>query len=553
MDGQIAGAPALGFERLIFPGTSVAAHLSSPLGSLTGAPYMIVADLQPSAGATPLQVPGEPGVLGVSSNMLTLVDAFHGLLPWGMPAVLPTLGTTLTGNPPPFPPTTRLVVQAAVADPQAPNGLAFTEVFGGHFAGEPSVTGASGGTSILGQFGYALHATDLDGDGLSEVVIGAREEDAPGSPDAGRVFVYSGTPLVLQHTLDDPMPEVESHYGVSCSTGDVNSDGFIDIVVGARQKDVNGIEDAGQIVIFFGPAFGQTQTIDAPIPEVRGQFGHRTVCGDFDGDGSCDLAVASIGSSVGPIAQAGTLDVFFGPALSSTVRVENPVPSAGDRFGYRLCAEDLDGDSKQDLVVSAPFKSLTVSGMDDSGAIYVLLGPTFGLHTYLPNPSPSVQGLMGADVSCADLNGDGVLDIIVGAELDDSGGLAGQGSVYVALGPTFASMDQYFSPNPTLGAGFGSAVDAADWDGDGSLDLMVGEFFYTGSTFHEGRGHILLGPDYLQSLTVAEPVGGTSYQFGRRIRAADLDGDGRHEMLVGVPQSSAPGTSRVGAVYAVEF
>jgi hypothetical protein len=553
MDGHIGGLPAPGFQRLIFPGTSVSANVSSPLGTLSGAPYMIVADLQPFAGAAPLQLPGEPGVVGVSSTMVTLVDAFQGLLPAGMPSTLPTTGTTLTGVPLAFLPTTRLVVQAAVADPQAPNGLAITEVFGGHFAGLPSVTGTSGASSILGQFGYAVHATDLDGDGLPEVIIGAREEDAPGGSVAGRVFIYSGSPLALQHTLDDPSPEAGSHYGVSCSTGDVNGDGVVDIIVGARQKDVNGLQDAGQVVIFFGPAYAQTHTIDAPIPEFRGQFGHRTICGDFNGDGSCDLAVASIGSTVGAVVQAGTLDVFFGPAFSSTVRVDNPVPSPGDRFGYRLCAEDIDGDGTDDLIVAAPFKSLIGSGVDDSGAIYTLLGPAFGLHTYFPNPSPSVQGLLGADVSCADLDADGDLDIIAGAELDDSGGLAEQGSVYVLRGPTFASVDQYFSPSPTAGGGFGSGVDAADWDGDGVIDLMVGEFFYTGPTFRQGRAHVLLGPDYLQSVAVEEPVTGSSYQFGRRVRAVDLDGDGDYEMLVGVPQSSAPGITRVGAVYVVEL
>ena len=326
----------------------------------------------------------------------------------------------------------------------------------------------------------------------------------------------------------------------------------MDIVVGARQTDFVQT-DAGRAVVFFGPSFVQTLTLMPPTPEFRGQFGHRAICGDFDGDGYDDLAVSSIGTTVGAFPQAGHLDVFFGPSLFPVMRVDNPIPGDGDRFGYRLCQADLNDDGFDDLVVAAPFKALISPTVDDSGAIFVLLGPTFALDTYFPNPQPSTAGLLGADVSCADLDQAGDLDIIAGAELDDSGGLGTQGSVYVLRGPNFTTQDQYFSPAPFLDGGFGSGVDAGDFDGDGVPDLMVGEFFYTGTAFRSGRAHIMLGPDYLQSVTVTEPFQGNSFQFGRRIRAADLDGDGFSEMLVGVPQSSASFVSRAGAVYVVAF
>ncbi len=543
----------MGFSRLILEGDVLEADITSPLGTLTHSPYMLLADLQPHGGVLPMELPGEPGVVGISPGFVRVIDGFTGVLPMGFPGVLPQWGVEFTATAPAVPSLSRLVVQAAVADPVAPNGLAVTEVVGGAFGAGPNLTAIYGGSVQLAQFGYALASVDLDGDDADELIVGAREEDAPSAAIAGRVSIYSGNPPVLQQYLDDPAPQVRAHFGVSVATGDLNGDGFLDIVVGARQSDTGGETDAGKVVIYYGPAYTQAFTIESPVPEFRGQFGHRAVCGDFDGDGWCDLVVSSIGSGSAGVPQAGVVDVFLGPSLAPWVRVENPIPGPGDRFGYRLDAGDVNGDGFDDLVVAAPFKALQPGLTDDSGAIYVLMGPTMVLGTYFPNPVPSVSGLLGADVACADLDGDGYQDIIAGAEFDDSGGLTAQGSVYVLRGPGFFNVSQFYSPAPVANGGFGSGVSVGDWDGDGDQDLMVGEFFYSGASPRSGRAHIMLGPDYLQAVTVEEPFTGSDYQFGRRVRAADMDGDGRMEMAVGVPLSSASFIPRSGAVYLVSF
>ena len=81
---------------------------------------------------------------------------------------------------------------------------------------------------------------------------------------------------------------------------------------------------------------------------------------------------------------------------------------------------------------------------------------------------------------------------------------------------------------------------------------MVGEFYFSSPVFHAGQAHVLLGPDYLMSVSVQEPAPASSNQFGRRVRSGDLDGDGDDEMIIGTPFSSASGTLRAGAIYIVE-
>lgn len=551
MSGAVGGAPMVGMTRRLRSGMPAQLDLWSPGRSLIGLPYFIAVDVQNDMSlGLPLALPGEPGAVALTSTLVPLVNTFAG----GAGALgLPSSGMQITI---PIPSSSRagtVVFQAAVADPVALNGYAVTPITGGRLGVIPTLTPIFATTIVLGQFGYSTHPADLDGDGLPEIIAGARKDNGT-IPTTGRVYVYDGVTGVQLFVLDDPSPDADSEFGVSVSTGDVNGDGQVDIVVGARESTYNPgmVMDAGQVVVFFGPDYSTTYTIDPVLPEIDGRFGHRTICADFDGDGFTDLAVSSTGATVSGVIKAGRIDVFYGPSLSPGLIVDNPSPGDTDRFGYRFCAEDLDDDGFDELVVATPFKELIAGTDDESGAIYVLAGPSFTVRNYFPNPFPSVSGLLGADVSCRDLDGDGDVDIIAGAELDDSGGLAGQGSVWLLYGPDFTTTLQVFAPVPEIDAGFGSGCDAGDFDQDGIMDLMVGEFHYSGPAFRTGRAHILYGPDYLTGETVEEPITGSNYQFGRRIRAADLDGDGDAEMVVGVPQSSASGGSRAGAVWIVE-
>lgn len=549
--GLAAGQPALPQTTLLGAGMTLSVHLHSPGGSLHGQPFLTAIDLIPPGGAPILTLPGEPGVLAVSPALLVLVDGFGGtgIIPFagGLPPAGFGLGFTLPYIRTPG----DLVFQSAVLDPGAPNGLAITNAVGGRFPSPPAIYQISVNNSVLAQFGYEVAVADVDGNGLDQLLIGSREHSIPGFPDIGAVFIYGGIPPVLQQVILDPAPEAFSDFGVSVACGDLDNDGFPDLAIGARHSNSLGLADSGRVVVFYGPAFTTSTTILPPAAIPGGRFGHQVAIGDFNGDGIDDLAVSSTGHASAGVVQSGLVDVFHGPGLAFGLAVPNPVPGVGDKFGYRLGTADFDGDGFGDLAVAAPFKSLAQAGGDWSGALYVLKGPSFQQYTYFPNPAPSVQGLLGADMRLVDMDLDGHLDLVAGAELDTYGGINLAGSVYILYGPGFSNSLQVLPPIPVADGGFGAGCDAGDFNGDGIPDLMVGEFWWS-PPYRSGQAHVLLGPAYTTAISILEPAPATSNQFGRRIRAADLNGDGRHEMVVGVPLSSPGGISRAGAVYVVQ-
>lgn len=549
LEGRFMGLPPVSVTaRHLSAGQSIRIDIESPGASLVGQPFWLAGEIRRPSSVPYFQLPGEPGVLAVSPALVWLVGgAVAPPLPMGGVQVPMITPAGLEG--------TMLNFQAAVLDATAPNGLAVTPLSQATVDLPPSISSLVGNNTLQGAFGYGLDLHDVDGDGVPEILVGARFEDTAGGPDRGKVYIFKTGQTTPWRELYDPTPEAGSLFGGSVTVGDINGDQAPDIIVGAREATHQGIADAGKAVIFYGPNFTNTTRLHSTAPINRGLFGHRMVCGDFDGDGNQDLAVAEIGATgSGGQAQTGALTLFYGPLLTVTRRIDCPVPAPAERFGYRLEAGDVDQDGIDDLAVAAPFKPLLPGNSDASGALYLLRGPQFGTLAYFPNPAPSSQGLLGADMVLRDLDGDGNLDLLAGAELDDSGGLAYQGSIYVLPGPAFnvAQPTQIFSHAPVASGGFGSGLDVGDFDGDGLNDLLVGEFRYTGSIQRQGAASILFGPDYLNGTRVLEPTAASSNEFGRRVRAADLDGDGRAEMVVGVPQSSLAGRLRSGAVYIIQ-
>jgi hypothetical protein len=278
-----------------------------------------------------------------------------------------------------------------------------------------------GSDGMLGQaekgdeIGPALAWGDFDGNGYSDLAIGNLYDDVDSIRDAGSVNVLYGSPTGLTATgnqlitLGDlGLGLVESEddlLGGTISAGDVNDDGYDELVTDIRGLSVNGNEGAGGIAVVPGSAGGLipesstlwTQDSDG-IPdqaEPFDRFGTALAMGDLDADGYADLAVGTSLEDIDEIGMrdAGMVQVLTGSATGLTAdRIQTwtedklrGVTEAFSRFGFSLTIGDFDGDGIGDLAIDGLREDVEVPtgpGSDtavDAGTVHLLYGTTEGL------------------------------------------------------------------------------------------------------------------------------------------------------------------------------
>ena len=421
------------------------------------------------------------------------------------------------------------------------------------YHGGPSSLGSSVGWSrdsnqAEAHFGHAVAtAGDVNGDGYADIVIGTPDWDG-GQANEGKVWVYHGGADGPSDTSDwskEPN-QAEALFGYAVGTaGDVNGDGYDDLIIGAPQYDASHI-DEGVAFVYHGSADGLSAFSDwsRGCNQEGAQFGYAVgAAGDVNGDGYLDVIVGGPSWSNGETNEGGVW-AYYGSAdgLPATSDWHAEIDEGG-QFGYAVgTAGDVNGDGYSDVIIGAPYWD---HGQSQEGGAWVYFGSSAGLEAALGwRQDGDLEGARyGTAVGTAgDVNGDGYADIIVGApEWSNGEALEGQASVYYGAADGPSLNPDWERETNHVHAEFGCAVGTAgDVNGDGYADIVVGAKIwdsgsgetYEGSAwvYHGSAGGLHTYSDWHDESNQAWA------NFGHAVgTAGDVNGDGYADVLIGAP------------------
>ena len=449
-----------------------------------------------------------------------------------------------------------LIIGAVGAGPNGSSSGASYVVFGsdaGFSANfDLSILDGSNGFRISGvaafdQSGRSVaSAGDVNGDGIDDLIIGAKDADPNGNA-SGASYVVFGSAAGFSANFNLSTLDGSNGFRISgvaasdqsgrsvASAGDINGDGIDDLIIGTPYADPNGLSSGASYVV-FGSRAGFTANLN--LSDLDGTNGFSIFgaaaanfsgwsvasAGDVNGDSLDDLIVGARGADPNG-STSGASYVVFGKDTGfaanfdlSTLDGTNGFRISGvasaDQSGYSVAsAGDVNGDGLDDLIVGARGADPNGSG---SGASYVVFGKVtgfaanFDLSTLDGTNGFRISGVASLDesgfsvASAGDLNGDGLDDLVIGARsADPNGNLSGASYVVFGKESGFAANLDLSSLDGTNGFRISgvaegdysgcSVASAGDVNGDGAADLIIGARFASPNGAYSGAAYVIYG------------------------------------------------------------
>jgi len=406
------------------------------------------------------------------------------------------------------------------------------------------------GWGVIDELGASVAAVgDLNNDGFEEIAAGVPGDNTTNS-GAGMVAVFDGATGDVHCLLNDPDGGYLAGLGGSlAASDDITGDGVPDILAGARGDD-DPQPAAGSVVVFSGADCSLFDKAFDPQGEQQSFLGHAVASiGDLTGDGRPEYAAGAPDGSLPGLLSTGRVVVFDGALGTVLYRVNNMSPWAYDDFGSSVAGgRDLDADGVPDWVVGVP-RDQTSNG-PVSGSVVAFSGATGLPIRKMVDPDGEAGDELGRSVALIDdLNGDAVADILAGAINDDDGG-TNAGAVLVFSGSDGSLIDKAGYPGTSTYAHLGVSIAAApDIDGDGWADIVAGADDDDETGLDAGSVFLISGADRSLIRKLSLSPGQDGAHLGTSVGViADLTGDGMPEFLAGVPGQEVEGAVRAGQV-----